>query len=500
MSWTRRSLLKGALAAGATGAVGGRALWRAARADDDGPRYLVILGCFGGASMLDCFMPLNQNEVVSDPNRGTVIGYDTVHPSGSNIRCVDRSTPKAFLERYADQTVVMGTQSSSVNHWVAQARAINGRDVFNGRTLAESVAAVYGAGMPLPNVNMGRGGFTVPGVDPALDPRYRAEIVTNPVTFAFSTHGEAGVLPLGDTPAQDPDVRTAMMARTRALRDGTLEDLSPFGRTFANSRIRRDLLWSRQTVDPQLEVDDLIRRLLFVPDLGEALPLSEWGIEPSEEVDRVRSALPDSFPANTSGIARDRLQAQAALAYLLIKTQSSAAMTLVEPGTDGFLAFDQSHNDHKSAQATHWDRVLDTTDRLIRLLEASEHLDPDGQPTGQTLWDRTMIVFATEFGRDKWDTGGRFGTGHHLNNGLLAVSPMLAGNQSLGEPDPNNGFICGFDPDTGAPTPFSELGPGEDPLFSDARLPPAEEPVFGALLDVLDVQFDGQETIPVIKG
>ncbi|MCB9744148.1 MAG: hypothetical protein H6741_16245 [Alphaproteobacteria bacterium] len=497
--FSRRRLLQGALAGGVAGAAGLR-FSRSAHADDDGPRYLITIGCFGGASMMDCFMPVDVRDAVTDPNRGTLNSYETVQPEGSHIRCVDRDMPRRFLERYAQDTVVMGTMSSSVNHWVAQARAINGRDVFAGRTLAEAVAAVHGEGMALPNVNMGRGGYTVPGADPGLDGHFRAEMVTNPVTFALSTHGHAGILPLGDTPAQDPDIREALIQRTRTLRDGELEALSPFGRTFANSQVRRDLLWARQTGDPQLELEDLIQRLLFVPDLGDAFPLSEYGLTATEEISRIRSALPDSFPANTSGTARDRMQAQAALAYLLIRTGAGCAVTLVEPGTDGFLAFDLSHTDHKSAQAAHWDRVLDAADRLIQLLSSAEHYDAEGQPTGTTLWDRTMIVFATEFGRDKWDTGRGFGTGHHLNNGLLVVSPLLAGNQTLGVTDPNNGFICGFDPDDGTPTPFDELGPGEDPLFDDPRLPPSEERVYGALADVLGVSFDGQETLGVIKG
>jgi hypothetical protein len=174
-------------------------------------------------------------------------------------------------------------------------------------------------------------------------------------------------------------------------------------------------------------------------------------------------------------------------------------VTLTEPGTDGFLAFDNSHVDHIGAQEDHWDRVLDTTSRLISLLESAEYADASG-PTGTSIWDRTMIVFATEFGRDKWDTGGSFGTGHHLNNGLLVVSPLLKGDQSLGVADPNNGFICGFDGDTGEPTPFDDLTPGEDPLYSDERLPPQEEIVYGTLLEALGVSYEGQETLPVLLG
>lgn len=499
MSISRRRLLRnlGIAGAGLGAASLTPGLVRTASAAGDGPCFLIVIGCFGGASMLDSFMPVDNTEALTHANRGTVIAYDTTTPNGSNIRCVDRGPLTDFLGRHGQHTVAMATQSSSVNHFVAQARSINGRDVFSGRTLTEAVAAVHGGAMTLPNVNMGRGGYSEPGADRTMDPKYRAEIVTNPVTFPLSTSGHAGITPLGDRPLQDTAVRERMMARARGLRDATLEGLSPFGQTFANSPKRRDVLWNRGRIEPALEGEELMRRLLYVPDLGPLFPQEAYGLRPSDEADRIIDALPGSFPENTSGTARNRLQAQAALAYLLLRTGTSCAVTLTEPGTDGFLAFDQSHQSHRNAQRTHWNRVLDTADRLIGLLDTAEYEDENG-PTGTSLWDRSMIVFATEFGRDKWDIGSGFGTGHHLNNGLLAVSPLLRGNQTLGVPDPNNGFLTGFDWSTGAPTPYDDVAPGEDPLFNHPNLPPAEEPVYGTLAAALGVQFDGQETIPVL--
>ena len=493
---TLRALLAGGVAAGAYAAAPGLRFVRSADASDDGPRFLIVMGCFGGASMLDCYMPVDVTEAHTDPNRGTVISYPTTTVDGSNIRCVDRFWPRKYLQRHAAQSVVMSTLSSSVNHFVAQARSINGRDINAGRTLMEAVAAVHGEGRALPNVNMGRGGYAEAGADPGLDPRYRAEIVTNPVTFPLSMSGHAGILRTGARPAQDPELREAFVQRARALRDGELETLSPFAQTFPTARMRRELLQSRRTTEPMLETARLIEELLFVPDLGEAFPLEQYGLTAASEADRILDRLPGAFPANATGTPQDRLQAQAALAYLLIRTGSSAAVTLTEPGTDGFLAFDQSHQSHRGAQETHWDRVLRAADDLIELLSTAEYVDADG-PTGTSLWDRSMIVFATEFGRDKWDTGGNFGTGHHLNNGLLITSPLIEGNQTLGVPDPNNGFLTGFDPKTGESTPFSELAPGVDPLYSDARQPPSEERVYGTILSALGIEYDGQETVPV---
>lgn len=500
-SFSRRRFLGAAGAGVGLAAAGGLGLHSTVARAEGEPRFLIMLGCFGGASMIDMFMPIDHSEALSVSGRGTVISHDTVVPSGSNIRCPNRTMPVDFLTKYADQCLVMGAQASSVNHFTAQRRAHNGRGVLQGRTMAEVVAQTYGSNMPLPNVSMGRGGFSEPGSDSSLDPRFRAEVVTNPVTFPLSTSGTKGILPVdGDLAAQDPEMLAAMVARTRALRDGSFEQDTPFARTFAASRRRQAMLHRRATTAPWLEEEDLIERLFYVPDLGEVLPLSEYGLEPSEEANLIRSVLGDALPVDTSGTPDDRLHAQAALAYLLIRTGTSAAVTMTTPGTDGFLAFDQSHQNHSGGQSVHWDRALDVADRLISLLSAAEYLDPEtGAGTGTSYWDRTMIVFSTEFGRDKWDTGGSFGTGHHLNNGLLVVSPLVAGNQVLGEADPNNGFICGFDGDTGAPTLFDDIEPGEDPLFTDARLPPGEERITGALLDVLGVSYEGQETLPVIR-
>lgn len=500
MKVSRRRLLQalaGAGIGGTTGLVGTRMMSRAYAAPDGGPRFLVVMGCFGGASMLDCFMPVDRSEAFTDPSRGTVISYDTVRPRGDDFACPDRSAPVDFLLEHGDDCVVMGYQASSVNHFEAQRRVTNGRDADRGRTLTETVAAAYGASMALPNVNMGRGGFSEPGADATLDARYRAEIVTNPVTFALSTSGHAGVIPTEGAALADPELRARLIEKARGVRDAALESSSPFARTFATSRIRQDLLDRRRDHDLRLEQANLIERLLYIPDMGDIFPLSDYGLVPSDEVELIGDVLDDAGPVTTSGIAEDRLEAQAALAYLLIRNQVSCGVTLTDPGTDGFLAFDQSHADHITAQADHWDRALDVASKLIRLLKGAEYEDAGG-PTGTSYWDRTMIVFATEFGRDKWDTGGSFGTGHNMNNGLLAVSPLLRGGQVLGRVDPRNGHICGYDVETGRPTPFADLAPGEDPLSDDPRLPPGEEQVYGGLMAALGISYEGQQTMPVL--
>ena len=62
------------------------------------------------------------------------------------------------------------------------------------------------------------------------------------------------------------------------------------------------------------------------------------------------------------------------------------------------------------------------------------------------------MYFATDFGRSKNRAANApdFGSGHHLNNGSLIVSPLANGNQVLGGVDPNTALTYGFDPITGA--------------------------------------------------
>ncbi|HEU4537645.1 MAG TPA: DUF1501 domain-containing protein, partial [Polyangiaceae bacterium] len=81
------------------------------------------------------------------------------------------------------------------------------------------------------------------------------------------------------------------------------------------------------------------------------------------------------------------------------------------------------------------------------LLKAEEFAD------GQSLWDRTVIYVATDFGRSKTRPANapEFGTAHDLNNGVVLFSPLVKGGSLLGGVDPATGLTYGFDPETGAP-------------------------------------------------
>ena len=57
-----------------------------------------------------------------------------------------------------------------------------------------------------------------------------------------------------------------------------------------------------------------------------------------------------------------------------------------------------------------------------------------------------------------------FGTGHHLNNGALLISPMIRGGRVYGGVDPNTTLTYGFDPSSGDPIPGREMSEAE--MFS----------------------------------
>lgn len=491
MTLDRRQVLGGLLAAAGGVAVG----WPSSRglAAQDLPTFLIVMGCYGGASMIDLFQPVATTEAASLSGRGRVIGMDVVQPKGSVFRCPDRDLPRTFLERYASASAVVGVMASSVNHTVAQARVMNGRGVNGGRTLPEAVAALHGAGLPLPNVCLGRGGFAAHGTDPTLDASLLAEVVPTPGTLALATHGWRGVVPVAEA---SPEQVQAVVEAARALRDGSLEGLSPFARTFAASTRRRELVARRADAERRIEAADLVRQLLYEPDVDGVTPLTDYGLASSPWAERVAEVFPDAL-SQVGGVPAEPLHAQAALAWLLLASGASAAVTLTDPGTDGRLAFDQGHGDHPTSQADHWDRMLDVTMRLIPLLQEVEL--PSHPGSGVSLWDRTVLAFFTEFGREKWQGPGEtWGTDHHQNNGVLLVSPRLRGNQALGAVDPRNGFISGFDPVTGEALPFGTLTETNDPPADDPHLPPGEDVLYGAVAELCGVRFDGQVTLPAL--
>ncbi len=432
------------------------------------PKFLIVIGAAGGASIVDSFLAIRATEAGANaPKINTFPDASVQAVAGSPLRAVRYSAAKigsigvpvnadqlAFVQKYKDDMLVATSIGTSVNHTIAQKRSITGNAAWRGRTLQECVALQWGQGMPLPNVNMAIGGYGERGTDVTLPASIYPETVTNPSLWPLGLDGQRGIQ--GAPPADV--IKLAREARNE------LDTNSVFGRTFMNSKALAR--WRTQRDGSAgLETQDLITRLNVLPDLPPQVPLTQYGLASSPDGVKVRAVFPDFF--------NDPYQGQAALAFLLIKYRVSAAVTIgpdfnVKLGGPGGLfnpplAFDFSHNDHRGAQAFMWQRILSTVDKLITLLKA----EPFDAGSGESLWDRTMIYVATDFGRtrNRPDNAIEFGSGHDLNNGFLLLSPMVKGNTILGGVDPATGLTFGFDPRTGAAQPGKQTS-NEPEIFS----------------------------------
>jgi len=489
-------------AAGTSLSVGGLGvlgLGRHARAEDaeeealarsSNPRFLIVLSTTGGASMLDAMLAIRESE---SANAATLNCFpDSAVRTLGPFRAVDIDLPNlgaipmpvkgrqsALVEAHQADMMVATWQRTSVNHLVGQRRAVSGNSAWYGRTLQEAVALTYGAGFALPNVHLSAGtGYNDRGSDAALPAYCYGETVADPRLWPLSLHGSQGIL---GAPSH------GLLNQARTLRNTRLDPQSRFGRVFAGSS--RLETWEHLRGSPQqaLEAQDLITKLMISPESAE-FPLAAHGLGSSPDGALVRAAFPE--------FARDPLEAQAALAFLLLKYRLSVTVTLgpsfsavvnaegadaedatgadvYDPGenddpTNGGtlpegsipnppLSFDFSHSEHRSVQALMWSRVLGVADRLIGLLKSEEW------GNGQSLWDRTMIYVANDFGRSKQRPSGaeQFGTGHDLNDGALIISPLANGGRLLGGIDADTGITYGFDPATGAPDRGRQMNEAE---------------------------------------
>ncbi|NBD08156.1 DUF1501 domain-containing protein [Corallococcus silvisoli] len=434
---------------------------------DGKPKFLIVIGAAGGASIVDSFLAVRQSESANASAVNTFPDAQVQAVAGSPFRAVKYSNTRlgsinipvntdqlAFVKKHQHEMLVATSVGTSVNHGIAQKRSLTGNAAWRGRTLQEAVALQWGSGLPLPNVNMGTGGYAERGTDDALPLSCFGESVVNPSLWPLGLDGSRGI---AGAPSKD------VIALARGTRDA-LDQKSVFGRTFQDSAALRRWNEQRGVQQPKLEAMDLITRLNILPDLPQ-IPLSRYGLESSPDGARLRAA----FPA----FLTDPVQGQAALAFLLLKYRVSVSVTLgpdfnvAVGGPNGIanppLAFDISHNDHRGGQAFMWARILSTVDSLITLLKA-EPFDAD---TGESMWDRTMLYVATEFGRTRPRPSGatEFGSGHDLNNGFLLLSPMVKGNTVLGGVDPNTTLTYGFDARTGEAQP-GKLTSNEPDIYS----------------------------------
>ncbi len=491
-SMRRREMLmgmSGALGAMAVGSTMVRAATerRGSTADRDRKLMFVLCG-YGGASIVDSFLPLSRSEVDDDALADTLNVFDDaeiVVPEGSNIRSPAYSGSAGllagiyeasyyasdFLTKHHREMTVLTQECTSVNHQVAQARSLNGNGINSGRTLMEAMAMRHGEDLILPNCNMGVDGYIQPGWDASIPSFARAEIVSAPMGFAAAMDGMKGVLGLPER---------ELVQHARGVRD-RLDDASPFGKTFVDSPLRRTFLADRRERLPRLEAAQLVDPLTMLP--SELLD-PRYGITSSPLLPTLLARLP-KLHTNT-------WQAQAALSVLLTYYGLSCATTISLQQEPVFssgdklatapVAFDFSHVDHRLAQQLMWGALLEVADALIELLKELDYL---GDPSLGKMWDRSLVYIATDFGREKTRPVGApfWGTAHALNNGTLLMSPLLQGNRVFGGIDPATCTTYGFDGTTGEADPALRCDEGH---------------IYSAVAHALDIEFPARHDMSAI--
>jgi hypothetical protein len=484
-SLSRRNLLSGAAAAAGAAALSRLTDLRSAHADDTKtPKFLIVIGATGGASLLDGPLAIRASE---SKNARTLNAYEDANViSVGDLRAVKHEAPslgpipyavatsqEAFMRKYGSDMLVVTATTTSVNHNIAQRRAVTGNEAWAGRTLQELVALEYGSKLPVPNAHLVTGTqFTDRGSDASISSRAFGETIADPLLWPLSMSGSKGIAGAD---------RSDLIAKARSLRDVKLRQASQFSRIFDGAPNLQK--WRNLQADKAaFEQADLITKLMIATD-SPKYPLAKHGLASSPLAEKVRAKFPN--------YERDPMESQAALAYLMLTQGVSATATLgatfnfvytgaplangdLEPGgvKNTPIAFDFSHTTHRATQAFMWDRMYGTAASLIDLLKSTEFAG------GQSYWDRTMIYIATDFGRTKNrpEDAPDFSSGHDLNNGFVLMSPMLKGGKVLGGVNPDTGLTYGFDLATGAPQPGRET---------------SEKEVFGGMLNALGVTTTG---------
>jgi hypothetical protein len=449
-------------------------------------KLLFVLCGFGGASIIDSFLPIAESEVGNPELAGKLNVFpDSMieQVSGSNLRhvglldnysyYVKPTNMGEFVRKHGSDLAVIAHEVSSVNHAVGQQRSLSGAGLDRARTIMESMSLRYGGGLALPNCNMASGGYIEHGADLTVSARARHELITSPVLFAMGTHGyrgQAGMPP------------SAAIERARKVRESLDRD-SVFARTFAQSPRLQNYLRQRTAAQTDFEAMDMLDKLLLL-EPGALDP--KLGIRGSELTGVLRGKLPL--------LEQDDLQAQVGLGFLLAYHGMSTSVTLgyrddatiVDAGVISTpIGFDFSHTNHRLTQSIMWCRTAGLLNTLISLLKEFDYM---GDPALGKMWDRSLIYVATEFGRSKSRPTGSssWGTAHDLNNGSVIVSPLIKGNRAYGGVDPKTALTYGFDPRTGEPDKNKTLFEGD---------------VYSLIAHALGIEFAERVDFPaVVRG
>jgi hypothetical protein len=233
---------------------------------------------------------------------------------------------------------------------------------------------------------------------------------------------------------------------------------------------------------------DLITNLMYLNEI----PIAPFGLDITQDAINARATvttMPGGMPERSPFL--DPWYGQVLLAYLLARYGYTTAVTLGVPFSTDVnnidvnppLSFDFSHTNHVAGQAQMWSRVLDGADKLISLLKSTPLTG------GGTMWDRSLVYVAADFGRDKLrQTSGApliggTSTGHHLNNGAILASPLLNGGRVYGGIDPQTLLTHGFNRTTGAAEAGTLMREGD---------------IYSVICQALGVDFPGRQDIPVM--
>lgn len=476
----RRGFLKGSLGslAACTGLSAATRIGMDQAQDD---RYLFVIAAPGGASMNDCFLASNEGPAAYSydllvkpeftPLRCVIPSYNSVGwslPIGNGYSQLD------FLTAHHQNIAVIGVESATLDRTYAPRLAMTGNEINGGRTIAEHVAASYRGRYVLPNVSMAAGEFAAPGTDLNLSDAARAEVIADPLMFAFATHGHLG-LKTGYSSRFEASAKAQIERQLRL----SLEKNSAFYEAHRDHHSVRNYQYNREVIMAALENNQLMAELLIDGTAKERY--RRYGLKLSPDFQRLSGVF--------GQLGSDPFEAQMALAFLLTQKGLTNTVTMA-PSTDLVMSRDQktghtapmgfnwSHTDHRAAQNTMWSYLLKNIDSLITLLKAE---DIDGDPSKGKMWDKSVIYITTEFGRDRVQFGG---SRPHANNAHVIISPLVNGNRLYGSYDEKSGWIGGFNPVTGAPDPGRLMTTGD---------------LYSIVADLMGAPFAGQRSLPAIK-
>jgi hypothetical protein len=422
------------------------------------PQLLLIVVANGGASMIDCFLPIESTS--SNTDIYTYSNSLIENVTGSNFKCVkslDTSSSlglpdpnfemKTFLLNHSSDMALISQDTSSVNHHVAAQRVLNGDGFYRGTKITELNSNAHGANFSLANINLAGGGFGVAGGNEGLIDYAKALRVATAPSVAFSTHRFKGI----DYGISESNVKLARLIRNK------LEQKAQGILLWKDHENLERWLRYRENVKG-FEDSNIIDQLLFLERVG--ADNSNIPVLQTPFLNKLKAAFPN--------LLTDPYESQAAIAFLLFRNGLSNSVTI---DMNLGLGFDQSHQFHTEAQNYMWRRTLKTLDALLTLFKTEYYM---GDPKKGTIWNRLVTYVPTEFGRDK---NKKQGSGHNLNNAHLLLSPKIKGNRLYGSLNETTGHISGFDLRTGKPDPSKKI---------------SEKHMYSIIASALEIPFPGR--------